>query len=342
MSSTSAWPGRLWTLLRIGVVVAVVAWIIREAGWSEIVETFRRADPWWLLLAAAGLALETVTKAWNWARLLDGLGCSTRGKRIRLLRVYLVAALMGSVLPSTVSTDAIRVVLTQRAFGGRPSLHAASIVVQNVLSWVAACLLGLVCIGVLAGRGTAPAYTLVAALLFAGVVTVGVAMHVALKYYRKWWLLTLRMVFRRRWLWLRRAARRFADALLVFERAHVRFAPRAVVATLGAASSALVFAAVSISVGVELPLVVWGAVVPLFALLGLLPISISGLGGAQAVHVFLLAPFAVSVPQAFTLSALYALLNVAFTIVSGAFAWMLASDAVADRTVAAVGRDGNV
>jgi uncharacterized protein (TIRG00374 family) len=323
-------------------VVAVIAWLIRDAGWSAIVETFRDAHPWWLLLAAVGLVLESVTKAWNWARLLDGLGCSTRGRRLRLLRVYLVASLMGSVLPSSVSTDAIRVVLAQRAFGDRPSLHAASIVVQNVLSWVAGCFLGLICIGVLVSRDQAPTYTVVAALLFAGVVAAGVTLHVALKYYRKWWLLTLRMVFRRRWLWLRRAARRFADALLVFERAHVRFAPRALVALLGAASSSLVFAAVAVSVGVQLPLVVWGSIVPLSALFGLLPISVSGLGGAQAVHVVLLAPFGVAVPQAFALSALYALLNVAFTVICGALAWLVGSDAVSARAAAAAGPDGNV
>ena len=75
--------------------------------------------------------------------------------------------------------------------------------------------------------GNRPGVHAVAALLFAGVVVAGVALHVALRRYRKWLLLTLRWVFRRRWLRLRRAARRFADALLVFERAHVRFAPRA-------------------------------------------------------------------------------------------------------------------
>jgi uncharacterized protein (TIRG00374 family) len=334
--------GHLWAAIRFGIVIAIIAWIIREAGWSEIVATFRRAAPTWLLLGVAALVGETLAKGWNWARLLDSLGCSTRGRRIGLLRVYLVASLMGSVLPSTVSTDALRVVLAQRTFGGRPSSHAASIVVQNVLSWVAGCFLGLICIGVLVSRDQAPAYTVVAALLFAGVVAAGVTLHVALKYYRKWWLLTLRMVFRRRWLWLRRAARRFADALLVFERAHVRFAPRALVALLGAAFSAIVFAAVAVSVGVQVPLVVWGAIVPLSALFGLLPISVSGLGGAQAVHVFLLAPFGVAVPQAFALSALYALLNVAFTVICGALAWLVGSDPVAARAAAAAGPDGNV
>ncbi len=301
--------------------------------------TFRRANPWWLLVAAGGLALETAAKTWNWARLLDSLGCSTRGDRIRLLRIYLVSGLMGSVLPSTASTDAVRLLLAQRMLGGRPSAHAASIVVQNLLVWIAGCALGLVCIAVLVDQGRAPAYTAIAALLFAGVVAGGVALHLMLKRYRGLLLLILRRVFRRRWLKLRRAARRFTDALLVFERAHVAFAPRAFIAALAASVSALVFAAVGVSVGVELPVVAWGALVPLFALFGLLPISISGVGGAQAVHVFLLAPFAVAAPQAFAVSALYALLNVVFTVSSGAVAWLLGSDPLLERPVAAISPD---
>jgi uncharacterized protein (TIRG00374 family) len=322
------------TIVRIGIVIAVVGWLASEAGWREIAATFRRADPSWLLIGAAALMLETLAKTWNWARLLDSLGCSTHGHRLRLLRVYLVSALMGSVLPSSVSTDAVRIVLAQRSFGGRPSEHAASIVVQNVLGWIAGCALGLIGIGVLAARARAPAYTLVAALLFAGILVAAVALHVALRRYRKLLLLTLRAVFRRRWLRLRRAARRFTDALLVFERAHVKFAPRAFVALLGAAFSAFVFAAVAMSVGVDLPFAVWCAVVPLFSLFGLLPISISGVGGAQAVHVFLLAPFAVGVPQAFAVSALYAVLNLTFNVVCGSAAWLLGMGAPTDGGVA--------
>ena len=312
--------------LRVALAAAIVWLLIRAAGWEEVVATLGDADPWFLVAAAIALCCESAAKSRNWGRLLDNLGSSTAGRRAELWHVYMVASLVGAVLPSTMSTDAMRGILAQRLFGGRPTAHAAAIIINNLLVWIAACSLGLVCIGVLFAEGQLPDYAYLAAPLLSGVVVAGVGLHIALKYYRGLWLLALRGVLRRRWYFLRRAIRRLADALLIFERAHVRFAPRAFVALLAATSSALVFASVARAVGVELPLVAWGVIVPLVSLCGLLPISIAGVGGAQAVHVLLLAPFGVSVAQAFTSSALYALLNIMFIVVLGSLSWFFGPD----------------
>ena len=317
--------------LRVALAAAIVWLLIRTAGWEEVVATLGDADPWFLVAAAIALCCESAAKSRNWGRLLDNLGSSSAGRRAELWHVYMVASLVGAVLPSTMSTDAMRGILAQRLFGGRPTAHAAAIIINNLLVWIAACSLGLVCIGVLFAEGQLPDYAYLAAPLLLGVVVAGVGLHIALKYYRGLWLLALRGVLRRRWYFLRRAIRRLADALLIFERAHVRFAPRAFVALLAAISSALVFASVARAVGVELPLVAWGVIVPLVSLCGLLPISIAGVGGAQAVHVLLLAPFGVSVAQAFTSSALYALLNIMFIVVLGSVSWLFAP-AVLTRT----------
>jgi hypothetical protein len=55
------------------------------------------------------------------------------------------------------------------------------------------------------------------------------------------------------------------------------------------------------------------------------------------VHVLLLAPFGVSVPQAFAASALLALLNVMFTAVFGSLLWLFGPD-VLERAPAADSR----
>src|SRR4029079_10776157 len=225
-----AWRAVLRHAIKFAIVFVIIFWIVRQAGWREILATIQRANPVFLLLGLLGLTLEMVSKAWNWARLLDSLGCSTRGQRLQLLRAYLVAALMGTLLPSSASTDALRIVIAQRMFGGRPSMHTACIVIQNVLGWVSACSLGLVCIGVLVAQGRAPAYALPAALVSGAVVATGLGLHLGLRRYRWLLLLMLRRLARRRWFALRRAARRFIDALLVFERANARFVPRALVA----------------------------------------------------------------------------------------------------------------
>jgi glycosyltransferase 2 family protein len=324
-------------LLRLGGAAAVIAWLVREAGWDEIVATLGDADPRLLLAAAIAFTFECAVKILNWARLLNDLGCATARRLHRLVHVYLVASMIASVLPSTASTDAMRGLLAQRVFGGRPTSHAAAIIIGNLLVWIAACTIGLVCMAVLAAMDRRPSYDLLVVPLFVGVVAAGVGLQVALKYYRWLWLLALRRVLRRRWFFMRRAIRRLADALLIFERAHVRFTPRAAGAALAATLSALVFAAIAAAVGVDVPLVAWGVLVPLITLSGLLPISIAGLGGAQAVHVLLLAPFGVGVVQAFATSTLYALLSLMFTTVLGSIAWLFGPDLLTPRPVRTAG-----
>jgi uncharacterized protein (TIRG00374 family) len=308
--------------LRIALAVGIIWWLVYQAGWQEVVTTLSHADPLFLLLAIVAVGFESMAKAWNWGRLLDHLGRNSTRRLGHLLHAYLVGTLVGSVLPSTASTDAMRAVIAQRHFGGRPTVYAASIIICNLLNWIAACSLALLCVAVLAASDELPSYEYWSVPLFIGVVVAGIGLHVALKYYRKLWLLALRKIMRRRWWGLRRAIRRLANALLVFERRHVRFAPRAFVSTLAALFCGLTFAATARAVGVDLPLAAWGVIVPLITLSGLLPISISGLGGAQAVLVVLLAPFGVGVAQAFATSALYALVNIMFTVVSGAIAWL--------------------
>ncbi len=321
MSAKSPWRARLGFVARLAIAIAVVGWVVHQAGLHALAETFRGASIPLLFCAFAALMLETVSKGWNWGRILDSLGYGIRGRQqLRLLRLYFVAGFMGSILPSTASTDALRTVMAQRTFGGRLSAYAASIVTQNGLAWIASCMVGLISVAVLLATNRAPTYVWLAAVLFAGVVGGGIGFYLVLKYYRGLLLWILKRVLRRRGWGLRRAIRRFADALLVFERAHVRFAPLAGMAMLAAVFSSLVFAFVAAALGIKLPVIVWGMILPLVSLLGLLPISIFGFGGAQVAHVFLLQPFGVPVPQAFALSALYSVLNLLFNITGGSLA----------------------
>ena len=187
-------------------------------------------------------------------------------------------------------------------------------------------------------QGRAPGYSLPAAFVFVCVVVTGVGLHLGLKRYRWLLLLTLRPVGRRRWYALRRGVRRFIDALLVFERA--KFVARALVATAAAFFSASAFQAIALAVGVDLPVQVWCAVVPLFSLFGLLRSRFRVSSGAQAVHVFLLAGVAVAVRRVFAVSALYAVLNILLYVVLGAVAWMLGSNEITKRAIATPGPSG--
>ena len=146
LSAANRYRSSLSLLLRVSLAAAIVAWLVREAGWREVAATLHGVDPWLLLAAASIMALESAAKAWNWGRLLDHLGCATIHRFGLLARAYLVGSLVGSVLPSTASTDAMRGLLAQRYFGGRPTAHAAAIIICNLLGWMAGCTIALGCV----------------------------------------------------------------------------------------------------------------------------------------------------------------------------------------------------
>jgi uncharacterized membrane protein YbhN (UPF0104 family) len=62
--------------------------------------------------------------------------------------------------------------------------------------------------------------------------------------------------------------------------------------------------------GIETPLTTYFAVVPLILLVMLLPVTVNGIGTAQAAFVWFLAPFGVPPPAAFALSVLFIALGV--------------------------------
>src|SRR5690606_38405889 len=79
----------------------------------------------------------------------------------------------------------------------------------------------------------------------------------------------------------RRPLRRFIDALLVFEKAHVSVLPVMGSAMLAQVLIVGVFAAVGAAIDVQVDWTVWMVVVPLMSLGGLIPASISGFGADQ-------------------------------------------------------------
>jgi hypothetical protein len=125
----TAWRARVGLAIRIAIASAIIWWIIREAGAREIAEAFRHANVTVLVVAFCFLTLETLTKAWNWLRILDSLGYATHGGRLRLLHASLVAAFMGSLLPSTASTDALRAEVLPRA----AVIDVASLIAQTLV-----------------------------------------------------------------------------------------------------------------------------------------------------------------------------------------------------------------
>ncbi len=295
---------RIFPWLRLGVAVAIVAWLAGHAGFEALAHTYSRIDLPLLIAALALMFADSLAKVWNWRKLIASLVTDRTVSFARVMSWYFAGGFLGAVLPSSASTDVIRAWLGQRSLGGHGAACAASVVTLNGVGWMAGCLLGLTGIGLLALGRSLPALLGPAALLFVAMAVVLPVSYRVLSAQRGRILVLLRDF---RWPKVSAVLRRFLDAVFVFERAHVRFLQFLVVATTGLLAQAGMYALTAASVGVHLPFAVWMILAPLTRIIALVPISVLDFGLIQGAHVWILALFDVPVSQAFAISTLFAL-----------------------------------
>ena len=255
---------KITALARVGVAAVLVAGLLWHAGPRLILDTLAAADLTMYAAALAVMLLYSTVKAWNWLLLLRGVGVHRPKQFGGVLLCYMSGGLLGSVIPSTAGTDAVRAVLSHRRFGGELTAHVASVVVLNAISLLAACILGLLAVVLMLGDGVLR-LEVIAAILFSGLIGTIVGVHMLLEYRRHWWLRLLRRLpapLRG----VRRTLRRFAGHLLVFERAHVRFGPVLANALLAQLLVAATLFLTGLSVGIDLGFLYWPIFGPWFPL----------------------------------------------------------------------------
>jgi hypothetical protein len=126
-------------------------------------------------------------------------------------------------------------------------------------------------------------------------------------------VLSLRGVSRK-WFKIRHSARRFLDALLIFDEAHVSVPRVLVVSLLGVVAQGLAWNAAGAGLGVALPLTCWILMVPVNGIANIVPLSISGFGFNQAAHLAVLSAFGVDAAQAVAVSALMMLAGTVYNL----------------------------
>ncbi len=312
---------KVTTLARVGIAAALVGGLLWHAGPRLILDTVAAADLTMYAAALAAMLIYSIVKAWNWLLLLRGVGVCRPKQFSGVLLCYMSGGLLGSVIPSTAGTDAVRALLSHRRFGGELTAHAASVVVLNAISLLAACLLGLLAVVLMLGDGVLT-LELIAAALFCGLIATIVGVHMLLQHRRDWWLRLLRRLpapLRG----VRRTLRRFAGHLLVFERAHVRFGPVLANALLAQLLVAATLFLTGLSVGIDLGFLYWPIYGPLVSIVGLIPASVSGFGVDQVGYVYFMGLAGVPEAQAFVASALFSFLAICINVGIGGIVFAL-------------------
>jgi uncharacterized protein (TIRG00374 family) len=269
-------------------LAAVALLLLYVVDLRDVADVLERFPVGYAALAIVVVTIDRALMSYKWSLLVRA-----QGYRLGILQsmtMYCAAMLWGSALPATVGADAVRAVLATRQ-GIKGTDVVASIVVERVVGFVWALVLGIVCLFVLRSIGVlGPAYDPV---VFGGTAMLAAAIAIV--------LISMNRSFMARaaaWLPVALQRTRIVNRLADVARASqslgasrstiVRFSALTVLEQLFALTLPWTLAA---GLGVDVdPLVLLG-VVPVAILISRLPISFDGLGIFEALFVglFLLA-----------------------------------------------------
>ncbi len=122
----------LGNLLKIGVSVGLLAWVLPRIGLEAIWRETRSAHFGWLAAAFVLFVAGTALRAYRWQALLQGLGLQVAIGR--LIKLYFVGTFFNTFLPSGFGGDVVRVI--ELAQDSRHAHEAAGTVLVDRLTGI--------------------------------------------------------------------------------------------------------------------------------------------------------------------------------------------------------------
>lgn len=285
-------------------MAAGLTWLsVWQADWRAIAGSLAGTSWRWVLAACVLVVIDRAVNAYRWIALLQPV--TPRPSVSALMRIFFISTFVGTFLPSTVGSDAVRAwSLAQDQVSRSQSI--ASVLVDRLLGLVSTLLTALV------GCALMPMLlsNLGAALTWALALTTAVS------------VLSLAVVFSpgidailRRHLGvvparLRSSAGRLLDALQAY-RTERRLMMLVLAASVGVQVLRVVQAwMLGLSLGIAAPLTAYVAFIPVIVLVMLLPVTMNGLGTGQLAFVWMFRLAGVGAAEAFALSVLFAGLGI--------------------------------
>jgi uncharacterized membrane protein YbhN (UPF0104 family) len=285
-------------IVRALVAVGLTAYLVLDSEPAEVASAAARAEWRWLLFAILLVVADRALMAWRWIALLEHTEESPRPPVGRLLHIFFVSTFLGTWLPSSVGSDVLRTwsLSREQVSGARA---AASVAMDRLLGVVA--LVMLAAVGLFRGRHLLPEPVLVLGL---GSAALGCLAGLVVVYSHAAERLLLGLAGR-----LPDALATPASRLVTAVRA---YASRHGIVTMVLIASLAVNVlrvlqawALGVAIGMDLPLGVYFAFVPMIIIAMLLPISIYGLGVSQAGFVWFFDHVGVPAPESLALSFLF-------------------------------------
>jgi len=295
---TRSAPRIRWGLiLKVGIAVAVTAYVLSRAGLGEAVVTLRSAQWSVVALAAVFATIAMVLNVTRWRMMIAAQG--SNAPLTTLVRLYLVGMFFNNILPSRFGADVVRAYGAAGVAAGR-TRSVASVVMDRLVGAISVLILGLVAVVI---RPTMIESRLGQSLVLMFVALVCV---LAMLMYRSERTSRLRDTLLRLadvtlfGIRLRSRADAAIDAMRSYAGAR-RLIMRALIISLFANGLSIVnLYLYGTAVGAGLSLGDVAASAPIILAVGLLPLSINGLGTVELAFVVLFG--AMGVPDATALA----------------------------------------
>jgi glycosyltransferase 2 family protein len=306
--------GRLGLAIKLGITVGVTAYVLWQAGLTEALRTLAGAD-WRLVLLAALSALVSMTiNVKRWQVMLHGQG--GEASLPTLIRLYLIAMFFNNILPSRFAGDVVR------AYGASIRLttktrSAAAVIMDRLVGAISVLLLGV--IAMVVSPSVIPwqlSQTLVLGLAV-GLTVVGLlVVRTPLQGTMRGLLgLAGRLPVVGRFLGKRVNAA--ADAVLAYSGKPGLIAWALVVSMLANGLSIMNIYLYALAVGANVSLANAAVVAPVVLAVGLLPISLNGLGTIELTFVLLLGLMGVEPELALAVALLRRLVLLGQSLIGG-------------------------
>jgi hypothetical protein len=294
----------LGTLLRVAVAVILTGLLLWKADPARVWQASVRADPSDIAIAMALTLLDRSLMAYRWLVLLRPLASASHVSLGPIMRIFFVSTFVGTFLPASIGGDAVRAYSLAR-HDVPASAAVASVFMDRMLGVLSVLLLGVAGLFFARDLATHPA------VLTALCVTLGVCVATGVVVFSRGMADLARSLLRFvPYVALRRTGDSLLGAIQSYATSH-RELLNVLAGSLGVQVLRVVQAYfLGRALGIEAPLQVYFAFIPLILLVMLLPVTVNGFGTSQAAFVWLFARAGVSSAQSFALSVLFVALGV--------------------------------
>ena len=307
------WRSRALVGARLGVSVALLAFLFSRIDASALWDSARQASVPWMLVALSLFFVMTVVSAWRWGLLLGAQDIHVSHRS--LLSSYLVAIFFNNFLPSNIGGDVVRIRDTARA--ARSKTLATTVILidraMGMLGLVLVAAIGATLAGRIAGTGPSPIWP---SWLWAGFIVSAAAAAPALLLPAGVGRL-LRPLTVVHPTWVGNRIEKLTKALGRF-----RQRPGALAACFAGAvavQALLVAYHFAIAYALHVPVTFWdlSTIVPISFMVQMIPVSVNGFGVREATFAFYFARLGLPVESAVLVSLTATCLMMVFSL-SGA------------------------